>query len=89
MVLYYRDLSFGLHPSSLCFVITTFLGMALPSLSGEPNLLDPIDRARLYPPMDKVQRIDRRIRVLLFLPLGDWWLLYCPFWAAKVVSVLV
>jgi hypothetical protein len=41
VVLYYCDLFFGLHPSSLCFVITTFRGMALPSSSGEPNLLGP------------------------------------------------
>jgi hypothetical protein len=43
MVLYYCDRFFGLYPSSLCFVITTFRGMALPSSSGEPNLLGPPD----------------------------------------------
>jgi hypothetical protein len=48
MVLYYCDLFFVLYPSSLCFVITTFRGMALPSSSGEPDLLSPIDRANLY-----------------------------------------
>jgi hypothetical protein len=41
----YCDLFFGLHPSSLCFATTTFRGMALPSSSGEPYLLGPIDRA--------------------------------------------
>jgi hypothetical protein len=41
----YCDLFFGLYPSSLCFVITTFRGMALPQSKGEPNLLGPIDRA--------------------------------------------
>jgi hypothetical protein len=35
MVLYYCDLLFGLHPSSLCFVTTAFQGMVLPSSSGE------------------------------------------------------
>jgi hypothetical protein len=45
---HYCDLFFGLYPSSLCFVTTTFRGMAFPSLSGEPNLLGPIDRATLY-----------------------------------------
>jgi hypothetical protein len=44
----YCDLFFGLHSSPLCFVITTFRGMALPLSSGEPNLLGPIDRASLY-----------------------------------------
>jgi hypothetical protein len=39
----YCDLFFGLYPSSLCFVIITFRGMALPLSSGEPNLLGPID----------------------------------------------
>jgi hypothetical protein len=29
---------------SLCFVISAFQGMALPSSSGEPNLLGPIDQ---------------------------------------------
>jgi hypothetical protein len=48
MVLYYCDPFFELNPSSLCFVITTFRGMALPSLSGEPKLLGPIDRASFY-----------------------------------------
>jgi hypothetical protein len=44
----YCDLFFGLYPSSLYFVITTFRGMALPSSSGEPDLLGPVDRAGLY-----------------------------------------
>jgi hypothetical protein len=48
MVLYYCDLFFGLYPSSLCFAITAFQGMALPSSSGEPNLLGPIEQAGLY-----------------------------------------
>jgi hypothetical protein len=48
MVLYYCDLFFELYPSSPCFVITTFRGIVLPSSSGEPNLLGPIDRAGLY-----------------------------------------
>jgi hypothetical protein len=32
---------------SLCFATTTFRGMALPSSSGEPTLLSPVDRANL------------------------------------------
>jgi hypothetical protein len=36
MVLYYCDLFFGLYPSSLCFVITTFRRMALPLSLGGP-----------------------------------------------------
>jgi hypothetical protein len=48
MVLYYCDLLFGLYPSSLCSLTTTFQGMFLPSPSGEPTLLGPSDRASLY-----------------------------------------
>jgi hypothetical protein len=31
------------YPSSLCFATKTFRGMALPSSSGEPTLLGPVD----------------------------------------------
>jgi hypothetical protein len=41
------DIFFGLYPSFLCFVITVFRGMALPSSSGEPTLLGSVDRASL------------------------------------------
>jgi hypothetical protein len=51
MVLYFCDLFFGLI-HRLCFVITTFRGMALPSSSGEPNLLGPIDRSIGGPPIE-------------------------------------
>jgi hypothetical protein len=52
MVLYYCDLFFGLYPSSLCFVITTFRGMALPLSSGEPNVLGPIELASIGGPIE-------------------------------------
>jgi hypothetical protein len=48
MVLYYCDLLFGRYPSSLCFANTTFRGVVLPSSSGEPTLLGPVDSANLY-----------------------------------------
>jgi hypothetical protein len=43
MVLYYYFLSFGLSPSSPRFKTTTFRGMALPSSSGAPTLVGPVD----------------------------------------------
>jgi hypothetical protein len=62
------DLYFGLSPSSPCFKTTTFRGMALPSSSGAPTLVGPVDGAGLYrwtwwlrnkETMEKVQKIDR------------------------------
>jgi hypothetical protein len=44
----YCDLLFGLYPSSLCFANTMLQGMALPSSSGEPSVLGPVDQASLY-----------------------------------------
>jgi hypothetical protein len=48
MVLYYYFLNFGLSPSSPCFLSTTVRGMALPSSSGAPTLVGPVDGASLY-----------------------------------------
>jgi hypothetical protein len=48
MVLYYYFLNFGLFPSSPYFETTTFRGMALPSFSSAPTLVDPVDGASLY-----------------------------------------
>jgi hypothetical protein len=42
------NLNFGLYPSSPCFKTTTFRGMALPSSSGAPTLVGPVDGAGLY-----------------------------------------
>jgi hypothetical protein len=39
---------FGISPSSPCFKTTTFRGMALPSSSGAPTLVGPVDGASLY-----------------------------------------
>jgi hypothetical protein len=47
MKIYYYDLFFGLYPLSLSFSTTTFRGMALPSSSGEPTWVGPVDRASL------------------------------------------
>jgi hypothetical protein len=43
----YYFLNFGLCPSSPCFKTTTFQGMALPSSSGAPTLVGPVDGASL------------------------------------------
>jgi hypothetical protein len=48
MVLYSCDLFFGLSPSSPCFSTTTFRGMALPSSSGVPTLVRPVNGSSLY-----------------------------------------
>jgi hypothetical protein len=47
MALYYYFLNFGLCPSSPCFKTTTFRGMVLPSSSGAPTLMGPVDGASL------------------------------------------
>jgi hypothetical protein len=56
-VIYYFDF---IHRPYVFFAITTFRGMVLPSSSGEPTLLGPVDWARLHRWMtDKVQITDR------------------------------
>jgi hypothetical protein len=46
MVLYYWDLPFGLYPSSLCFLTTTFQGMVLLSSSEVKIEASSIDRTQ-------------------------------------------
>jgi hypothetical protein len=62
MVLYYYFLNFGLSASSPCFKTTTFRGMALPSSSGAPALVGPVDGASLYRSIDRGFKTRRRWR---------------------------